>query len=112
MDDEAARIANIGQMREELDASNQLDARIVAAFEPEGKNGARALGNKPLSEGTVRISRQACVIHPRGLRMFFKPASDRKRILAMTCHAQRQGLDPVDDEEGVQGCYGRAEIAE
>src|SRR5258708_418638 len=42
--DERARVADIGEMREELDALDQPDARLVAALQAEGEDRARALG--------------------------------------------------------------------
>ena len=40
MNDKRARIADIGEMREELHVGNELDARVVATLEPECKDRA------------------------------------------------------------------------
>src|SRR5215472_11705440 len=44
VDDQAPHVADVGKMREELDAGHQVHARLVAALEAEGKDGARTLG--------------------------------------------------------------------
>ena len=41
VNDQAPRIADIGEMAEQLDVAHERDARLVAALEPEGEHGAR-----------------------------------------------------------------------
>src|SRR5262249_30911299 len=43
MDDQRARVADVGEMREQLDVGDQLHARLVAALEAEGEDRAGAL---------------------------------------------------------------------
>ena len=42
MDDQAPRVADIGEMAEQLDVADERDAGVVAAFEPEGEHRACA----------------------------------------------------------------------
>ena len=42
MQNQASRVADIRQMREQAHAFDQLDAGLEAAFDAEGENGARA----------------------------------------------------------------------
>ena len=42
VDDQAARVADIGEMAEQLDVADERDAGVVAALEPEGEHGAGA----------------------------------------------------------------------
>ena len=44
MDDQAARVADIGEMAEQLDVADQRDAGVVAAFQPEGEYRAAPFG--------------------------------------------------------------------
>ncbi len=43
MDDQRAGVADIGEVREQLDVGDELDAGVVAALEAEGEHRARAL---------------------------------------------------------------------
>ena len=54
MDDQRARIAEIGEMRKQLHARNDLHAFIVAALETEGEDGACA------ARGVLLLRRNAC----------------------------------------------------
>src|SRR6266550_1359869 len=67
MDDERARVADIGEMREQFDVRDKLDAGIIATFEPEGENGAGALGAIFLGEGVIAVPGQARIAHPGDL---------------------------------------------
>jgi hypothetical protein len=44
MDDQAARVAEVGDMAEDLEAVDELHAGLVAALDREGEERARALG--------------------------------------------------------------------
>src|ERR1700722_8640105 len=43
MNDQRTGVADIGQMREQLQLRDQIDTRVIAALEAEGKDGACAL---------------------------------------------------------------------
>src|SRR5262249_57430392 len=59
MNDERARIADIGEMGEQPHVRDELDARVVAALEPEGEDGTRALGHVFLREIVVAVAGEA-----------------------------------------------------
>ena len=65
VDDQAADVADVGQVREQLDAGDELHARLVAALQAEGEDRAGALGADLLDEGMIRVLGQARVVHPR-----------------------------------------------
>ena len=52
MDDEGSGVADIGEMREQLDVRDQLHAGVIAALEPEGEHRAGAF--------RARISWRGC----------------------------------------------------
>src|SRR5262249_57833430 len=53
MNDERTRIADICEMGEQPHVGDELEARVVAALEPEGEDGAGALGHVFLREIVV-----------------------------------------------------------
>src|SRR5581483_4150489 len=65
MDDQALGIADVGDMREEIDAVDQLHAGRIAALEAEGEDRAGALGQVFPGELVILVRWQAGVIHPR-----------------------------------------------
>src|SRR5262245_37424737 len=112
VNDKAPRVADIGEMTEQLDIAHERDAGIVAAFQPESEYSTRALGRIALGEDMKFIAGQACVIDPRHLVVTRKPGGDGERVVAMTQHAEWQGLDPGQDEKGVEGRDRGTEIAQ
>ena len=69
MDDQRARVADIGEMREQLHVRDELDAGVVAALEAEGEHRARALRHVFLGEGVVAVAGEARIAHPGDLGM-------------------------------------------
>src|SRR4029079_3359682 len=67
MDDQAPRIADIGEMREELDVGDKLDAGLAAALDAERQHRARALRAIFLPELVVAVAGQAGIAYPRHL---------------------------------------------
>ena len=113
MDDQAARVADIGEMAEQLDVADERDAGIVAALQPEGEHRAGALRAIALGERMEFVAGQPRIIHPGDLVVGRdSQVGDRERIVAMALHAQRQRLDAGQDEEGVERRDRRAEIAQ
>jgi hypothetical protein len=53
VNDQRAGVADIGQMREHLEAFHELDAGLVAALQAEGEHRAAALGRVALLQGVV-----------------------------------------------------------
>ena len=87
MDDQAARVADIGEMAEQLDVADQRDAGVIAALEPEGEHGARAFWNIPLGQCMELVVRQPRIIDPGDLVVGREPGGDRERVVAMALHA-------------------------
>ena len=112
MDDQRARVADIGEMREQLHVRDELHAGVVAALEAEGEHRARALRHVFLGEAVILVARQAGIADPRDLRMLREPFGDRLRVVAMALHAQRQRLDAGEDQERVERRERRAHVAQ
>src|SRR5919106_3301550 len=69
MDDQRARVADVGEMREQLARLDHAHARLVAADEPEGEHRTRAARHVALGERAVRAVRQAGIGYPGDRRM-------------------------------------------
>src|SRR3546814_9599905 len=55
MDDEAARVADIGEVREQLHRADQLDPGVTSAFQAEGEDRAAALRHVTLLERVIAV---------------------------------------------------------
>ena len=64
MDDERARVAEIGEMREQLDVRHRLDARVIATLEAEGEDRAGALRAIFLGELMMLVAGEPGIVHP------------------------------------------------
>ena len=86
-----------------LPAALQLEADQPAEAALEIGVGAPAL---------LGVLVHAGIYDPRHLRMALQIARDRGGVAAMLAHAQRQGLQPLDELEGVEWAHRGAEIAQ
>ena len=109
--DQAARVADVGEMREQLARLDHANARLVAAIDAEGEDRAGALGQVLLGQCVVRVGRQPGVRHPGDLGVRGEPFGDRLGVGAMALHAERQGLDALQQKIGVHRRQCRPEVA-
>ena len=113
MDGERARIADIGDVIEELQRVDELAPRLLAALELEADEAAlpaleiflRALFCDARSD--AKDGSRCVTSRPLG-----EPARDGGRVGAMALDAQRQSLDALQGEEGVERRHRRAEVAQ
>ena len=99
VNNQRAGVADIGKVREQFDIGDQVHAGVVAALEPESEHRAGAERTIFLGEVVITVARQPRIADPRHFRMRRYPFGDRLRVLAVLLHAQRQRLDPGQDEE-------------
>ena len=90
MDHERARVADVRELREELEAVRHLDARRRAAFDAEDDHAALSIGQVLLGERVARIVRETRIAHPRHLRMGLQVLGDGERVRAVPRDAQWQ----------------------
>ncbi len=57
VNDQAPRIADIGEMAEQLDVADERDARLIAAFQPEGEHRTCPLRAIALGERVIFVVR-------------------------------------------------------
>src|SRR5215468_8476395 len=110
--DQRARVAEIGEVREQLDALHQLDAGFVAALQAEGEQRSRALRQVFLCKPPIGAGSQPRVGNPRHRGMLLQEFGHLLRVLDVPLHAERQRLDPHDREEGVHRRKSGAEVAQ
>mmetsp|Transcript_28409 Transcript_28409/g.55263 ORF Transcript_28409/g.55263 Transcript_28409/m.55263 type:complete len:292 (+) Transcript_28409:159-1034(+) len=108
--DERARVADVGEVREDLALLHGGDPLLEASFEANRKHGARAIGHVFLLQVKVTAAWKACIRYPLHLRMVRQPRGHLFGAVAMPLHAQRERLDTGDGEEGIERGHGRAEV--
>ena len=112
VDDERARVADVGQVRAQLDAADERLARLAAALAAEREHRARALRQVLLRQRVVGIVSQAGVADPAHARVLVQPLGDALGVGHVGVHAQRQRLHPLQDQEGVERRQHAAEVAQ
>ena len=83
----------------------------IAALDAEGEDAAGALRAIAPRQLMIAIVGQAGVGDPADLIVRGQMLGDRQRVVAMALHAQRQRLDPGQDQERIERRDRRAEIA-
>lgn len=112
MDDQRAGVADVGEVREEIDGLDDLHARLVAALDADGEDRAGALRQVFLRQRAILVRGQPGIGDPGNLRMAVEILGDLLRVLDVALHAERQGLAAEDGEVGVHRRHGRPEVAE
>ncbi len=112
MDGEAARVADIGDVVEQLQRVDEFAARVRAARQFEAEQPAIAALEIFVGAGAGLAGLDRGVDDRDDLGALRQPGGDRGRVLAMALDAQRQGFEALQDEEGVEGRERRAEIAQ
>ena len=69
MDHQAAGIADIGEMREDLHRLDEFQSSLVAALEAEGKDRASALGQVFLRQRIIAVGFETGIRDPVDLRV-------------------------------------------
>ena len=112
VDDQRARIADIGEVREQLHVGDELDAGVVAALQAEREDRAGAVRAIFLGEVVIAVAGEPRIADPGHARMRRDPFRDRQRIVAVPLHAQRQRLDAVEEEKRIERRQSRADVAQ
>src|SRR6516164_5883257 len=112
MQDQAARVADIGEVREQAHALDQLDAGFVAASDAESEDCAGTFWQVFAAEVVKRALLEPSIGNPSDARMIDEELGDPKGIDDMAVHAQMQGLDTGQSQKRVHRRQGRAKIAQ
>src|SRR5258706_4074547 len=112
MEYQAARVADIGQMRPEVHPLHGSDARLEPTLEPDREPGAGPAWPVPRRQVMPRTGRQAGVGHPGNGLVAVEELGNGLCVGNVAIHPQRQRLDAGQDEEGVGWREGRSEVAQ
>jgi hypothetical protein len=104
-------VADVGDVGEELQRVDELLAGFVAALDAEGDS---ALGRRgdTFGAGVVLAGLEAGVVDPLDAGMGLEMRGDGEGVLRVALHAQVEGFDSLQEQEGVEGREGRAGVAQ
>lgn len=114
VDGKRASIADVGDVADELQAVDELLTRLgrVGGLEAEHDHRATLALEVLLSLGVLGVILETGVLDPGNLWVFLEVLSHLHRVLAVSLHAEGQGLDALEEDPGVIGGDGRAEVAQ
>ncbi len=112
MDRQRAHVADVGQMAVQLEGLDEGPARRRAAADPEGQHGTGAGRQVARRRRVPAAGLQPRVGDPQHVVAALKPARHRQRVLRVPLYPQRQRLQPLQQQEGVDRRQRRAEIAQ
>ena len=84
--DEAPRVADIGEMAQQLTTVDQRDTGVIATFEAKSENTAGAFRHVAFSKRVIFAGFKARVRDPIDCRMAFEIGRDFEGILAVPLH--------------------------
>ena len=110
--DQRFHVGHVGQQREDFEA---VDESVCFGFAPldfEGEYRACPVGEVALVEGVVGVVGQSRVVDLLYLGVTGQEIDYAQGILDVTLDAQREGLEPLQQQEGVEGADGGAGVAQ
>src|SRR5579862_1302540 len=112
VDGEAAHVAEIRDVVEQLQRVDESLAGVDPAVELEPHQPAIAAVEVGVGPPQILAALEARVDHPVDLGMDGEELGHRLGIGDMRLHPQRQGLDPLDELEGVERADRRSHVAQ
>ena len=112
MDDQALDIGDVGQQREDLQAVNEFVRFLHAALDLEGKDRTAAVGEVLFIQCMVGMIGQGRMVDVLDLRMVDEEIDNLFGVFRVALQTEREGLGPLQQEEGVERrerCTGVAE---
>ena len=103
MDHQGARIADVGEVTEQLHMCDEGLGRRRSTVNTEAEDRAGTLGGVDAGTLMRRMPRQAGEGDPGDPRVGLKPLGDPVRIGDVLPHALRQGLHALQEQEGIEG---------
>ena len=97
-----AEIGGDGDHARRIDHAPSLSAPSLYI---EGKNAAEG-GLLLCGKGVVRVGGKPRIIYARDARLVFEPTGDFQRRCAVGLHPQGQGLQPLEEDPGIEGTHG------
>ena len=101
VDGESLRIPNIGQVRDQLEAVNDLRTGSSTTFDTKAQNTSESALEISLSQFVRRVALEARVGDPRNVRVLLQPLCKSQSVERMSLRTQAQSLDTYAQEIGV-----------
>ena len=89
-------------MQRILELAASFAAAAVCALDAKTENPGGAAAHVFLHQRMILVVGQAAVIDPTDFRMALQEIGDLQRVFADAVHAQGEGFDPLQDQEGVE----------
>ena len=112
MDDQALRVADVGEVRPQRDAADEVLPAGAAAAAVEREHRAGAARQILVDQRPVAARRQGGVGHVRRQGVRREVTRHGAGVLDMPRHPQRQRLEPLQEQEGVERAHRRTEVAQ
>lgn len=112
MDDQAAHVADVGEVAEEGDGVHEPLARLHTVPQLEGDHGPGAARQVPLPGLVPGAGGQSRVVDDGHLVAGLEPFGERQGVGGVPLQAQAERLDALEQQEGAVRGEGRAEVAE
>src|SRR4029077_7442345 len=110
MNNKALAIAHIREMREELHILYELLASLAAALDAECEDRSWPSRKILLAKLVVGAVRKPWIIHPGNRIMALQIPTDAARVGDMALHADVKGLEPLQQQESVEGALARTVV--
>src|SRR5271168_1617893 len=111
MDGQRTRVADVGDVIEELERADKARTCLAALLEFESDETTVALEIDVGAAALLGILVHAGVNDARNFGMTLQIERDFRSIAAMFAHPKRQRFQPLDKLEGIEGAHGRADVA-
>ena len=95
-------VADIDQAHHQLQRVDEARASLLPALDAEGEDRRRLAAEIALGQFVLGVIGQAGVFHPGHLRVALQVLRDFQRVLGVPFHAQGQGFQALQDEEGIE----------
>src|SRR5579875_2495502 len=92
--------------------ANQAFSGLQAAFDAKAQNSAIAMREVFLGQRMLWVTLQSRIADPTDSGMRLQELRHAQRVLAMPLHAQRQRLQTLQEQPGVEGRGSRADVTQ
>ena len=113
VDREAAHVADVGEVAEQLEAVDEVLAGLEAALDAERDDRALAVAAGTSAPRSCHgLDSRPGYVDPLDLVARLEPLRDRERVLRVALHAQAQRLETLEEQERVERRDRGADVAQ